>query len=93
MTFNRFTSRGLDGSAKFKVVVEATQPQCSATTLPNEVADYAGCPDGPCCDGEGCCTVAVSTEATISSPNYPTQYFLFMEPCCSRGIQYGIELH
>ena len=65
----RFTSLGSDGSASFKVVVEATQPQCAVGG--DVAADFTGCPDGPCCQGAGCCTVALSTDASITSPSYP----------------------
>ena len=66
----RFTSRGLDGSAKFKVVVEATQPVCDGFS--DQPPPASTCPSGPCCEGEGCCIIALGTsEETISSPNYP----------------------
>ena len=64
----KFTSRGLDGSAKFKVVVEATQPACSALSAEST----SSCPAGPCCEGEDCCVITLgSSEETVSSPNYP----------------------
>ena len=66
----RFTSGGLDGSAKFKVVVEATQPICDALSEDSDAS--SSCPAGPCCEGEGCCVVTLgSTDTAISSPNYP----------------------
>ena len=66
----RFTSRGQDGSAKFKIVVEATPPACDA--LEDRQTEYSTCPEGPCCQGEGCCVISLgSNETTIVSPNYP----------------------
>jgi len=66
----RFTSGGLDGSAKFKVVVEATQPICDALSEDSDAS--SSCPAGPCCEGEDCCVVTLGSEdAAISSPNYP----------------------
>ena len=66
----RFESKGTSGTAKFKIVVEATEPDCDA--LESQPSPYELCPYGPCCSGEECCVVSLGEYSQlIKSPNYP----------------------
>ena len=66
----RFKSEGTSGTAKFKIVVEATEPDCDA--LYDQPSPYELCPNGPCCSGDDCCIVSIGEyPQTIKSKNYP----------------------
>ena len=43
----KFESQGTSGTSKFKIVVEATEPDCDA--LESQPSPYELCPNGPCC--------------------------------------------
>ena len=67
----KFESKGTSGTAKFKIVVEATEPHCDAVS--EQPGEFDLCPAGPCCDGEDCCVVSLgSYPVQINSPNYPS---------------------
>ena len=66
----KFESQGTSGTSKFKIVVEATEPDCDA--LESQPSPYELCPNGPCCSGDDCCIVSLGEYSElITSPNYP----------------------
>ena len=73
----KFESKGTSGTAKFKIVVEATEPDCEAAA--QQPGEFELCPSGPCCEGEDCCVVSLGS--------YPVQVRTF---CSNNFIQFPL---
>ena len=64
----KFKSNHNDGSVKFKLRLESTLPECPQQFAANR---DAGCPAGPCCQGEDCCVINLGAEDTGKNLLFP----------------------
>ena len=64
----KFKSNHNDGSVKFKLLMEATEPNCPSEEPEEEMSST--CPTGPCCEGDDCCVLHLGTRDTGNSHGF-----------------------